>query len=86
MTGEDRNGRSASSFPDADWRRSSISGQLGNCVEVAMLGSGDVAVRNSRHPTGPALVFTPAEWSAFVAGVHGDEFALPTTRPVAQLS
>jgi hypothetical protein len=54
-------------------------------VEVAMLGDGEVAVRNSRHPTGPALVFTPAEWSAFVVGMQRDEFALPTDRPVAQL-
>ncbi|MCO1656160.1 DUF397 domain-containing protein [Pseudonocardia humida] len=85
MTSDDRNGSSASSFPDADWRRSSASGQLGNCVEVAMLGSGEVAVRNSRHPAGPALVFTPAEWAAFVVGMQRDEFALPTGRPVVQL-
>ena len=85
MTSDDRNGTSASAFPDADWRRSTASGQLGNCVEVAMLGSGEVAVRNSRHPTGPALVFTPAEWAAFVVGMQREEFALPTDHPVARL-
>lgn len=79
MTSEARNGCSAELLADADWRKSSLSGQLGNCVEVAMLGGGEVAVRNSRHPAGPALVFTPAEWSAFLGGVERAEFALPDT-------
>jgi hypothetical protein len=78
MAGEVRNGCSAESITGAVWRKSSLSGNLGNCVEVAELGDGGVAVRNSRHPTGPALVFTPAEWAAFVGGVHRDEFAPPT--------
>ncbi len=71
------NGCSAELIAGAQWRRSSLSGQLGNCVEVAMLADGEVAVRNSRHPVGPALVFTPAEWTAFLGGVQRREFALP---------
>lgn len=68
-------GKSASQLPDATWRKSSFSGHQGNCVEVATLVAGEIAVRNSRFPAGPALVFTPAEWSAFVTGVEKDEFA-----------
>ena len=57
------------------WIKSSFSGPTGgNCVEVAFLADGQVAVRNSRHEDGPALVFTGAEWDAFVRGARGGEF------------
>lgn len=57
------------------WIKSSFSGPTGgNCVEVAFLADGEVAVRNSRHPDGPALIFTSAEWDAFVRGARGGEF------------
>jgi hypothetical protein len=77
MAGEVLNGCSAESIDGAVWRKSSLSGNLGNCVEVAVLAGDEVAVRNSRHPSGPALVFTPAEWTAFVGGVQRGEFAPP---------
>jgi hypothetical protein len=51
-----RNGMSASLLTSAHWRKSSRSGKLGNCVELAILPGGDIAVRNSRDPKGPALV------------------------------
>ena len=79
MAGEIRNGCSADTIAGAEWRKSTLSGNLGNCVEVAVLDGGGVAVRNSRHPSGPALVFTPAEWVAFVGGVQLDEFALSSS-------
>jgi hypothetical protein len=62
----------------ATWIKSSHSGPTGgNCVEVAFLANGDVAMRNSRHPEGPALVFTNAEWAAFLGGARDGEFGTP---------
>jgi len=61
----------------AVWRKSSLSnGSGGNCVEVARNLPSIVAVRDSKDPDGPALVFTPSEWRAFTGGVHRGEFAL----------
>ncbi len=59
----------------ADWRKSSYSnGNGGNCVEVAQNMAGIVAVRDSKDQSGPALIFTAAEWRAFVSGVHDGQF------------
>jgi hypothetical protein len=46
----------------------------GNCVEVASLAEGGVALRNSRDPDGPALIYTSAEVAAFLAGAKEGEF------------
>ncbi|MFE2044395.1 DUF397 domain-containing protein [Streptomyces sp. NPDC059477] len=67
------NGVRASSL-DVDWIKSRHSGAEGNCVEVAPLIDGSVAMRNSRDPDGPALVYTPAEVAAFLAGAKDGEF------------
>ncbi|WP_214401151.1 DUF397 domain-containing protein [Pseudonocardia lacus] len=62
-------------LPDARWRKSSHSNNEGACVEVAFLDSGRVGVRDSKdHGAGPALVFAPSEWSAFVRAVTAGEF------------
>ncbi|MGC5014097.1 DUF397 domain-containing protein [Streptosporangium sp. DT93] len=55
----------------ATWRKSSLSGANGDCVEVADLG-GVVAVRDSKNPGGPALVLTRDTWSAFVRRLKND--------------
>lgn len=60
--------------PTLAWRKSNASAMNGNCVEIAALPGGGVAVRDSKDPNGPRLRFTAAEWSAFTAGVHAGEF------------
>jgi hypothetical protein len=56
------------------WRKSQHSNPSGNCVEIAGLPDGTVAIRNSRYPTGPALLCAPADFSAFLAGARDGEF------------
>jgi hypothetical protein len=58
----------------AEWRKSSYSTNGGNCVEVALNLPGIVAVRDSKNPDGPALIFTPDEWRAFLSGARAGEF------------
>jgi len=60
MMNEIRNGMPATWLQGAEWRKSSASGAVGNCVEVAWLPSDLIAVRNSRDPHGPALVYPRA--------------------------
>ena len=67
----------------ADWRKSaSGGGNDGASVEVAVIpGSKEgsdhvIAMRDSKNPDGPALIFTPDEWTAFTAGVNDGEFDL----------
>jgi hypothetical protein len=74
MTDRIANGMSADLLTGVSWRKSSHSGALGNCVVVALLPSGEVAVRNSRFPEGPALVYTRAEIAAFLSGAKDGEF------------
>ncbi|MEU7767124.1 DUF397 domain-containing protein [Nocardia sp. NPDC049190] len=62
---------------EARWFKSSRSQAGKECVEVAFLDGGKVGVRDSKNPTGPALVFTPGEWDAFTAGVTDGEFSRP---------
>ncbi len=59
----------------AAWHKSSRSSGNGNCVEVAILDDA-VAVRDTKDRSGPVLVFTPAEWSAFVTGAKDGDFDL----------
>jgi hypothetical protein len=59
----------------ARWRKAKASQGNGACVEVANLDSGNVAIRDSKdHGRGPIMVFTSAEWSAFLNGVQHGEF------------
>jgi hypothetical protein len=61
----------------AVWRKSSYSsGNGGNCVEVARNLPGAVAVRDSKNPDGPKLMFSCAVWRAFTAAVQDGEFDL----------
>jgi hypothetical protein len=59
----------------AVWKKASRSNGNGgnNCVEVAFLDAG-VAVRDSKDRSGPTLMFTTAEWTAFVDSAKDGEF------------
>ena len=68
-------GMPAGQLPAVGWQKSSRSNPSGNCVELTRLhGSPDIAVRNSRDPEGPALVYTPEEMAAFIEGARGGDF------------
>jgi len=56
------------------WRKAAASANNGNCVELAPLPGGGVAVRDSKNSSGPVLRFTRAEWTAFAAGMAAGEF------------
>ncbi|MEU3166810.1 DUF397 domain-containing protein [Streptosporangium sp. NPDC006930] len=59
----------------AEWRKSTLSqGGGNNCVEVARNLPGIVAVRDSKAPDEPSLIFTPSEWSAFVKSIRNGQF------------
>ena len=55
---------------DLRWRKSSYSGNGGNCVEVARNLPGVVAVRDSKNPDGPVLIISRDEWARFTAGLR----------------
>lgn len=66
---------STTDLSGTSWRKSSRSAGQEECVEVADLTKGHRAVRDSKNPTGPALIVLPAEWTAFTTAIHNDEFA-----------
>ena len=58
------------------WRKSSFSAHDGNCAEVRASGDG-AEMRDSKDRSGPVLIFTRAEWEAFLAAVKDGEHDLP---------
>lgn len=67
----------------AAWRTSSHSNGHSACVQVARL-PGEVRVRDSKDPRGPALAFTLTEWAEFIAGLKRDPAALAPWRAQPQ--
>jgi hypothetical protein len=59
--------------PDAEilrgarWFKSTHSNPNGECVEIAILPRGLIAIRDSRRRRGPALVFPVAHFAAFIS-------------------
>ncbi|WP_433333259.1 DUF397 domain-containing protein [Spirillospora sp. CA-294931] len=68
------NGMPATSLGDATWQKSRRSNSQGNCVEIAELPGGRVAMRNSRHPEGPALIYNRPEIEALILGAKDGDF------------
>ena len=69
------NGSTTSDLRSLLWLKSRRSNPSGNCVELAELPDGaGVAVRNSRDPEGPALIYTSAEITAFILGAKDGDF------------
>jgi hypothetical protein len=72
--GRTDNGIPAGELHGVPWRKSRRSNPSGNCVELGLLPEGDVAMRNSRDPYGPALIYTRDEIVAFLGGVQDGDF------------
>jgi hypothetical protein len=68
------NGMAAADLLDVAWKKSQRSNSQGACVELAELPAGEVAVRNSRFPSGSALIYTRAEIDAFILGAKDGDF------------
>jgi hypothetical protein len=68
------NGMPASALDGVRWRKSAHSNPSGNCVELAALPDGGVAVRNSRHPGGPVLIYSRGEMAAFILDAKNGQF------------
>jgi hypothetical protein len=57
---------------NADWRSGT---QGAGDVQIAFV-EGFIAMRNGGRPENPSLIFTPAEWRAFVLNARDGEFDL----------
>ena len=55
------------------WRKAQLSTTNGSCIEIASL-AGKIAMRDSKDPGGPVLVYTPTEFAAFLDGAKRGEF------------
>ncbi|MEU8267630.1 DUF397 domain-containing protein [Sphaerisporangium sp. NPDC049002] len=69
MRVEQLSGRSATEL-QVRWRKSSHSGDNSNCVEVAALANGDVAVGDSKNRVGPVLILSADEWASFAGALR----------------
>ncbi|MQA97431.1 MAG: DUF397 domain-containing protein [Streptosporangiales bacterium] len=68
------NGMSAAALTGVKWQKSVRSNSSGNCVELAKLPGGAIALRNSRYPEGPALIYTKDEVKAMLLSAKAGEF------------
>jgi Domain of unknown function (DUF397) len=75
--GDVYNGMPAGELKDVQWRRAGgggVGGGPGEGVELARLPDGQIAVRNSADPDGPALIYTRAEIEALIGGAQDGDF------------
>jgi hypothetical protein len=66
---------SSTELSGALWRKSSYSNGQANCVEIATMGGQRtvVAVRDSKTPDGPSLIFAARTWRQFADSVEAAE-------------
>jgi hypothetical protein len=55
------------------WIKAKASSHNGACVEIAA-ARGNIAIRDSKDPGGPVLLYTPAEFAAFIDGARNGDF------------
>jgi hypothetical protein len=74
--GDVYNGMPAGELKDVQWRRAGggPEGEGGEGIEMARLPDGQIAVRNSADPDGPALIYTRAEIEALIGGAQDGDF------------
>jgi hypothetical protein len=69
-----RNVPASTDLHDVRWLRSSYSTGANNCVETGRPHAGPpaglLAVRDSKVPAGPALLFSPESWTEFVTALR----------------
>lgn len=75
MTGPQPMARIRDGTSRIQWRKSSHSGDTGNCVEVAFLPSGRIGVRDSKNPAGPILEIHGSDWRDFINWMRTNEMA-----------
>lgn len=68
------NGINATELTGVAWQKAKRSNSQGACVEMARLNDGSIAVRNSRFPAGPALVYTQEEIDCLIHGAKEGDF------------
>jgi len=68
------NGISATELSGTTWQKARRSNSQGACVEMPRLGNDSIAVRNSRFPSGPALVYTQEEIDCLILGAKDGDF------------
>ncbi|MEU9186220.1 DUF397 domain-containing protein [Streptomyces sp. NPDC048484] len=64
-------------MPEFEFRKSSYSDEAAECVEIATNIPTTIAIRDSKHPTGPSLRIRPATWEAFRAVLTDGNFTTP---------
>ncbi|MFF9089726.1 DUF397 domain-containing protein [Streptomyces sp. NPDC014991] len=73
MPASPRNVPASTDLHDVRWLRSSYSTGANNCVETARPrsgpGAGLLAVRDSKNPAGPALLFSVGSWAGFITAL-----------------
>ncbi|HYZ56381.1 MAG TPA: DUF397 domain-containing protein [Streptosporangiaceae bacterium] len=68
------NGMSAADLDGAAWRKSQRSNSQGACVEMARIDAETIAMRNSRDPQGPALIYRREAIATLIDSLKDGDF------------